>query len=109
MPKTGDPVVNRKGRAVGWVTSAAVDVDGRILGLAYVESRYHREGDEIGIFSLPGRPLKERDDKADLEPGDQVQLPNTATILLRFPDDDERSYWRGEDVSSIPRFLPAGE
>ena len=26
MPKTGDPVVNRRGRAVGWVTSAAVDV-----------------------------------------------------------------------------------
>lgn len=109
MPKTGDPVVNRKGRAVGWVTSAAVDVDGRILGLAYIESRYHREGDEVGIFGLPGRPLKEKDDKADLEPGDKVQLPNTATILLRFPDDDERSHWRQEKVSSIPRFLPAGE
>ncbi len=109
MPKTGDPVVNRRGRAVGWVTSAAVDVDGRILGLAYVESRYHREGDEIGIFSLPARPVVEKEDKADLAPGDQVQLPDAATILTRFPDDDERSHWRGEKVESIPSFLPVGE
>lgn len=109
MPKTGDPVVNRKGRAVGWVTSAAVDVDGRILGLAYVESRYHREGDEIGIFSLPARPVVEKSDKAELAPGDQIQIPDRATILIRFPDDKERSHWRGEKVESVPSFLPAGE
>jgi glycine hydroxymethyltransferase len=109
MPKTGDPVVNRRGRAIGWVTSAAVDVDGRILGLAYIESRYHREGDEIDIFSLPARPLVEKDDKADLEPGDKIQLPDTATILMRFPDDEERSHWRGEKVESVPSFLPSGE
>ncbi|MFC2029622.1 glycine cleavage system aminomethyltransferase GcvT [Chloroflexota bacterium] len=109
MPKTGDPVVNRKGRAVGWVTSAAVDVDGRILGLAYVESRYHREDAEIGIFSLPARPVVEKSDKAELEPGDKIQLPDAATILSRFPDDDERSHWRGAPVKSVPAFLPAGE
>ena len=109
MPKTGDPVVNRRGRAVGWVTSAAVDVDGRILGLAYVESRYHREGAEIGIFSLPARPVVEKCDKAELAPGDTIQLPAAATILTRFPDDEERSHWRGEPVWSVPAFLPAGE
>jgi glycine hydroxymethyltransferase len=109
MPKTGDPVVNKRGRAIGWVTSAAVDVDGLILGLAYVEERYHREGDEIGIFSLPSRPVKEKGDKADLEPGDKIQLPDLATILMRFPDDEERSHWRGETVKSVPNFLPSGE
>jgi hypothetical protein len=51
----------------------------------------------------------EKDDKAHLEPGDKIQLPDTATILTRFPDDDERSHWRGEKVESPPRFLPAGE
>ena len=85
MPKTGDPVVNRKGRAIGWVTSAAVDVDGRILGLAYIEERYHRDGDQIGTFSLPARPVVEKGDKAELEPGDKIQLPDMATLLLRFP------------------------
>jgi glycine hydroxymethyltransferase len=57
MPKTGDPVVNRKGQALGWVTSAAVDVDGVILGLAYIQSRYAKPGEEIGIFNLPQKPL----------------------------------------------------
>jgi glycine cleavage system T protein len=109
MPKTGDPVVNRRGRAIGWVTSAAVDIDGRILGLAYVESRYHREGDELGIFSLPARPMMEKENKASLEPGDKIQLPDMATILTRFPDDEERSRWQGQTVTSAPRFLPAGE
>ncbi|MEJ2736503.1 MAG: glycine cleavage system aminomethyltransferase GcvT, partial [Anaerolineae bacterium] len=109
MPKTGDPVVNRRGRAIGWVTSAAVDVDGWILGLAYIESRYHREDDEIGLFSLPARPVVERDNKADLQPGDKIQLADQATILMRFPEDEERSHWRGEEVTSLPRFLPSGE
>jgi glycine hydroxymethyltransferase len=109
MPKTGDPVVNRKGRAIGWVTSAAVDVDGRILGLAYIEERYHREGGQTGTFSLPARPVVEKGNKAELEPGDKIQLPDMATILLRFADDVERSHWRGQEVKSVPSFLPSGE
>jgi hypothetical protein len=84
-------------------------VDGWIQGLSYIESRYHREGDEIGLFSLPAKPVVEKNDKADLEPGDKVQLPDTATILARFPDDEERSHWRGETVESVPSFLPSGE
>jgi len=112
MPKTGDPVVNRKGRAVGWVTSAAVDVDGLILGLAIIESRYHRPGaaeGRIGIFTLPAKPVVEKGNKAELAPGDQIQLPDAATILLRFPDDAERSNWRGRTVESAPGEVPAGE
>jgi glycine cleavage system T protein len=109
MPKNGDPVVNRKGRAIGWVTSAAVDVDGWILGLAYVESRYGRPGDEIGIFALPAKPVVEREDKAGLAPGDSVQLPEAATVLTRFPKPDEVSHWRGAPVTPVPAFLPSNE
>ena len=109
MPKSGDPVVNRRGRAVGWVTSAAVDVDGLILGLAYIESRYHRPGDEIGLFSLPAKPAIEKDNKADLAPGDQVQLPDAATILPRFPDPVERAHWRGGAAELAPEPPPPGE
>ena len=109
MPKMGDPVVNRKGRAIGWVTSAAVDVEGWILGMAYVESRYHRLGDEIGIFSVPAKPLLEKEDKAGLEPGDQVQLPELAVILPRFPDEMERTRWRGGQVKPTPTLVSAEE
>jgi len=94
MPKTGDPVVNKKGQAIGWVTSAAVDVDGLILGLALIHSRYSRPGEEVGIFTLPAKPLEEKPNKANLEPGDKVQLPDAATILPRFPDAAERDHWR---------------
>ena len=94
MPKTGDPVITRKGQAIGWVTSAAVDVDGVILGLAYVQSRYNRPGEEIGIYSLPAKPLPEKANKAELALGDKVQLPDAATILPRFPDAAERAHWR---------------
>ncbi len=94
MPKTGDPVVNKKGQALGWVTSAAVDVDGVILGLAYVQSRYAKPGDEIGIFNLPQKPLVEKGNKAELAPGDKIALSDSATLLPRFPDKAERAHWR---------------
>jgi hypothetical protein len=94
MPKTGDPVVNRKGQASGWVTSAAVDVDGVILGLAYIQSRAARVGDEIGIFSLGGKAPDEKGNKTALAPGDKVALPDYATLLPRFPDLAERAHWR---------------
>ncbi|HEX9118799.1 MAG TPA: hypothetical protein VGA61_22220, partial [Anaerolineae bacterium] len=94
MPKTGDPVVNKKGQAAGWVTSAAVDVDGVILGLAYVQSRAARPGDEIGIFNLGGKAPAEKGNKAELVPGDKVALPDYATLVTRFPDPVERAHWR---------------
>jgi len=58
---------------------------------------------------LPTKPLVEKANKADLQPGDKLQLPDTAAILRRFPDKDERSHWRGAPVESAPGFLPAGE
>jgi glycine cleavage system T protein len=103
MPKSGDPVLNDRGQAIGWVTSAAVDVDGVILGLVYVQSRYGRAGAEIGIISLPAKPLVEKSNKADLQPGDRIQIPDTATILRRFPDAAERAHWRGSAaVPGVP-------
>ena len=106
MPKTGDPVVNKKGQAMGWVTSAAVDVDGVILGLAYVYSRYAKPGDEIGIFNLPAKPLVEKGNKAELQPGDKIALSDAATLLPRFPDIAERAHWRG-DAAATPVQPPA--
>ncbi len=109
MPKTGDPVVNKKGQAIGWVTSAAVDVDGIILGLAYVGSRYAKPGDEIGIFNVPAKPVMEKPNKADLAPGDKVALPDPATLVPRFPDRVERAHWRGDATPILPVPEPAGE
>jgi glycine hydroxymethyltransferase len=109
MPKNGDPVINKKGQAIGWVTSAAVDVEGLILGLAYIQSRYHRLGEEIGVFNVPAKPVEEKSNKADLEPGDKVQLPDTATLLPRFPDQVERTHWRDQPAQTATAAAPVGE
>lgn len=109
MPKTGDPVVNARGQAIGWVTSAAVDVNGVILGLAYMQARYTGAGEGIGIFNAPAKPLVERDNKADLVPGDRVSLPDWATILPRFPDAVERASWRGARAPAARAPVPGNE
>lgn len=110
MPKTGDPVVNRRGQAIGWVTSAAVGVDGIILGMAYIQGRYAKPGEEIGIFNVPQKPVIEKPNKADLAPGDKVSLPDAATLLPRFPDLAERAHWRGDTLAATPKApLPAEE
>jgi glycine hydroxymethyltransferase len=84
-PNTGDPVVNRRGQVIGYVTSCSIDVEGFLLGLAIVNRRYAEEGATIGIFVLPARAQTEKQ-KPDLDMGDRVLLPIDATVLLRFPE-----------------------
>jgi len=100
VPKLGDPVVNARGHCIGFVTSCAIDVEGYLVGLAYVERKAHKEGAEIGIFVLPekeapAKPLHE------FRPGDSTVLPYSATILPRFPEkEDLRRVAPETDVSA---------
>ena len=77
------------------MTSCAIDSQGYLLGLAYVDKRYNREGEQIGIFNLPKKvpPRKAMD---ELSAGDQVLLHDEATVLTRFPEDEEKETWRGK-------------
>jgi glycine hydroxymethyltransferase len=104
VPKTGDPVVNKRGKYIGVVTSCAIDSQGYLLGLAYVEERYNREGEQIGIFTLPGKvpPCKGMD---ELTTGDKVLLHDEATVLTRFPDDEEKETWRGRPARRMTTFM----
>lgn len=86
---TGDPVVDRRGRYIGVVTSCALDSGGYQLGMALVERRQHRVGNRIGIFPLPRRSGKPEKPKEALESGDQVLLHEWATVLTRFPVERE--------------------
>ena len=81
--KLGDPVMDRRGRVIGTVTSCAQDSDGFLLGLAEVEGTVAAEGNALGIIALPERmpdPLKPF---AAL--GSRVLVPDAATVLARFP------------------------
>ncbi|HTX79891.1 MAG TPA: glycine cleavage system aminomethyltransferase GcvT, partial [Longilinea sp.] len=70
MAHGGDPVVDQKGRTVGYVTSCAVDMEGFLTGQAFLEQDHTAEGTAIAIYQgaskTPGKA------PADLVVGDKV-------------------------------------
>ncbi len=83
--RTGDPVVDRSGRYVGNVTSCAL-INGKLKGLALVNSNLASNTSKIAIFPLPpgGRvpPTVEWD---RMTKGDRLILNERAVVLPRFP------------------------
>lgn len=83
MAHGGDPVLDRRGRVIGWVTSCAIDQQGTLTGQAYVELRAAEEGTHIYIYQ--GSPDKEIKAPAALTIGEKSILPSEAVVLSRFP------------------------
>ena len=83
MAHGGDPVVDRKGRVIGFVTSCAVDKEGYLLGQAYLQTKYLAEGTPIAIYQ--GSPKEPGPAPAALKIGDKATLPTPASVLSRFP------------------------
>ena len=89
MLLTGDPVADRKGQCIGFVTSSVL-VGSHQIGLAYVKKRYSREGSRLYVFSLPhGRPAPREKSRHEWKPGDRTIIPEEGTVLSRFPDENE--------------------
>lgn len=83
MAHGGDPVVDKRGRVIGWVTSCAVDRQGTLTGQAYVEIKQSEEGTKIYIYQ--GSPDKAGKAPAEFVVGDKTVLPGEAVIVSRFP------------------------
>lgn len=83
MAHNGDPVVDRRGRVIGWVTSCAVDSEGFLTGQAYVDLKSAEEGNQIQIYQ--GAPKSVGKPPAEVLLGDRITLPGLATIVSRFP------------------------
>lgn len=83
MAHSGDPVIDKRGKVIGWVTSCAVDAQGYLTGQAYVELKSAEEGASISIFQ--SAPDKAGKAPAEMKPGDKALLPTLATIISRFP------------------------
>ena len=81
-PRSGDPVVDRRGRMIGWVTSSASDSAGGLIGQAYVSQKHSKPGTTIGIFQAASD--KQEPPRSDLKLGDRVQLHSWAEVLPRF-------------------------
>ena len=97
--RLGDPVVNKRGQYIGRVTSCTL-VGGRQVGLAYAEKRYNEPGVEIGVFPLPHGKQREAKPIKDLAAGDRVPLRIRATVLTRFPEEEEKDSWGQEPDST---------
>jgi glycine hydroxymethyltransferase len=82
MAHGGDPVVDRRGRVIGFVTSCAVDRDGFLLGQAYLERKSTVEGTPIGIFQGGYKPVPSG--PSGPSAGDRLNVPTPATVLPRF-------------------------
>ena len=83
MAHTGDPVLDKRGRTIGYVTSCAIDAEGYLTGQAYVDLKSSKKGTEILIFQSASEKANKA--PATLEKGDRTSIPNAAMILSRFP------------------------
>ncbi|MFP4346480.1 MAG: glycine cleavage system aminomethyltransferase GcvT [Anaerolineales bacterium] len=81
-PDQLDRVVDDRGRVVGFVTSIAIDSEGYLMGQAFVDERYTKEGTELGVLITPRRKPKPQE---ELELGDRTQLPVPIEVLSKFP------------------------
>lgn len=83
-PELGDPILDKRGKVVGTVTSCAIDQEGYLLGQALVPLALSEEGTPLSIYQLGGgqRALKVPE---QVKPGARLPIPDTATVLSRFP------------------------
>jgi len=83
MAHNSDPVVDQRGRVIGWVTSCAVDSEGYLTGQAYLDFKNGEEGSQVFIFQSASD--KAGKVPADFLVGDRATFPTPATVLSRFP------------------------
>jgi len=82
MAHGDDPVLDRRGKVVGWVTSCAIDSDGFLTGQAYVDLKNAEEGTPLLVYQ--GAPDQVGKAPAALSLGDKTTLPTAATVVSRF-------------------------
>jgi glycine hydroxymethyltransferase len=83
MAHHGDPVLDKRGRVSGKVTSCAVDSDGFLTGQAFVDLKL--ADPETPLFIYQSAPKSSGKAPADMVTGDRATLPSLAVVLTRFP------------------------
>ena len=84
MAHLGDPVLDKRGKVVGVVTSCAIDSDGYLTGQAVVLRKYAAEGTPLFVLQGAARLKQAPKAPATLEPGDSLPLPSAAQVVSRF-------------------------
>lgn len=83
-PEHGDPVLDRRGKVIGTVTSCAIDSDGYLLGQAFVPLSMSEPETAVYIYQLGGGSRQIRVPNA-IKNGSRLPMPDAATVLTRFP------------------------
>ena len=83
MAHNGDPVLDKRGKVIGWVTSCAADKDSTLTGQAYLELKYAAEKTPIYVYQ--SAPEKAGPAPAELKLGDKGLVPTEAVVVARFP------------------------
>ena len=83
-PDGGDPVLDKRGKVIGTVTSCAIDSDGYLLGQAVVPLSMSKADTAVFIYQLGGgqRAIRVPD---SVGVGARLPMPDGATVLTRFP------------------------
>ena len=82
MAHNGDPVMDKRGKVIGWVTSCAVDGQGFLTGQAYLPMKYTKKDTPIYIYQ--SAPKKASPIPAEMEVGNKATLPSMAVVVSRF-------------------------
>ena len=83
MAHQGDPIISKRGKVIGEVTSCAADKDGYLLGQAFVDVKFTQENTPVLIYQ--GATSEGIKAPAEMLMGDRVTIPAEATIIRRFP------------------------
>lgn len=81
MAHPGDPVLDKRGKVIGWVTSCAADREGYLTGQAFLDLKSCEEGTPLYIYRAADESGKS---PADLSPGDKALIPTPAVVVSRF-------------------------
>lgn len=82
MAHHNDPVIDKKGKVIGVVTSCAIDAEGYLTGQAFIDEKSNEEGATVFIYQ--GAPDNIGKLPNELTTGDKVKLPSPAIIISRF-------------------------
>ena len=85
MAHNGDPVLDKRGKVIGWVTSCAVDQEGMLTGQAFVDWKNSEENNPVFIYQ--SAPKESGKPPAEMSLGDRAVLPAPAMVISRFPAD----------------------
>jgi glycine hydroxymethyltransferase len=83
-PELGDPVMDKRGKIIGTITSCAIDNEGFLLGQAALPASMTKPGTALLIYQLGGgqRTLKV---PREVKLGSRLPSPSAATVISRFP------------------------